>query len=533
MSKFFKKSLSKNIGIIFLVSLILVLPQTISGKMIIGSDALFHFNRFFDTAQQIEQQDFQFFISVYGFQQTGRIVTPLYSQIFSYLFGLILLLCQSWYKFQIITNFLLFLTAGLSLYFLLRKMVIREQLARNFSLIYMTTYAVSYWVIRQGYSSWGAALLPLCLIPLVDLIKEQRFRPLPIAFSMAVMFQLHFLSSVFLVILYLFAYLYCFSKRGNKQRLLLQLLFSVVIFLLLTANVWYSLGTIYSENQLVQPFINRGIYNQTITSSSWYWLINPFILPIIILLVLLLSFKKFKNFSPLNKFFTLSFVFFTVLSSNFFPWKFLYEMDFVMVQTVQFPFRFFVPATICLLSGLALSISEDQLTWLKKYQKLAPVVIGLCISHSLILYTVTLSDWDNEDASFINSGQHVFLATDDFQQIKDSFYRDDLSLSLALVEKSTPDYLPLYSTEKKNNYDLYEEYILFNEKQFSKQVKDGQLIVQWTSGTNDEEVIVPVIKYQQTKLIFNNQELTAALLTEIGNPIVKSQLGENTLILSY
>ncbi|WP_265459404.1 hypothetical protein [Enterococcus sp. HY326] len=210
MRKFFKKPISKNIGIIFLVSFVLVLPQIISGKMIIGSDAIFHFNRFFDTAQQIEQQDFQFFISLYGFQQTGRIVTPVYSQIFSYFFGLILLLCQSWYRFQIITNFLLFLTAGLSIYFLLRKMAIREQLARNFSVIYMTTYAVSYWVIRQGYSSWGAVLLPLCLIPLVDLIKSQRFRPLPIAFSMAVMFQLHFLSSIFLAILYLFAYLYCF-----------------------------------------------------------------------------------------------------------------------------------------------------------------------------------------------------------------------------------------------------------------------------------------------------------------------------------
>lgn len=35
---------------IAIVAFVLILPQLISGNMVLGSDVIFHFNRFYDTA---------------------------------------------------------------------------------------------------------------------------------------------------------------------------------------------------------------------------------------------------------------------------------------------------------------------------------------------------------------------------------------------------------------------------------------------------------------------------------------------------
>lgn len=88
-------------GCLFSFSILLVLPQYFSGGIILGPDFLFHYNRFYDTAMQIKTGNFQYFISTYGFQQSGRIVNALYGPIFAYLQGLLLLLSKTWYNYQI------------------------------------------------------------------------------------------------------------------------------------------------------------------------------------------------------------------------------------------------------------------------------------------------------------------------------------------------------------------------------------------------------------------------------------------------
>lgn len=60
--------------LIFLCSILILLPQFFSGNLILGSNSIFHFNRFYDTAEQIKNVNFNYHISLYGFQQSGRIV---------------------------------------------------------------------------------------------------------------------------------------------------------------------------------------------------------------------------------------------------------------------------------------------------------------------------------------------------------------------------------------------------------------------------------------------------------------------------
>lgn len=529
----YKNKTSFHIFIIFLAGFLLCLPQIISKNMIIGSDAIFHFNRYYDTAQQIKNNNYNYFISLYGYQQTGRIITPLYSSIFSYFFGFILLICGSWYKFQLVTNFLLFITSGSFMYLLLKKTTLNKNLSLKLSLFYMTTFSISYWVIRQGYSSWGAAFFPLCLIPIVDMINKKEFDSLKIGLSVSLMFQLHFISSFILVLLYFFAFIYCLMTYTDKVKLFQKLALAILIFGLLNFNIWIAFLSVYGNNDIVQPFINQYIYKSTITKNSFYWVITPILLPLILATFLFTVVRKFKQMSDLSKYFSVMTIIFLILSSNLFPWKLLYDKNVQFINIIQFPFRLFIPATVCLICSFGLYISEKTISFNFDLQKFGLLALIICFAHSIILYTKTLSEWNSKNSSFIPSAKHTFITTTNYEKVKKSFYSDDLSLALTLVEKSTPDYLPRYNNSNENNYELYEKYVLFNNKTFNKEIKHNKLILKWNSRLSNEKTIIPVIKYQKTKLILNGKEVNNVDLTTIGNPIIESKLGNNTLKLSY
>lgn len=101
---------------IFLIAVLFVVPQLWRQKMILGADALFHYNRFYETAEQIKTGNFSYFISLFGFQQSGRIVNAVYGPLFSYLQGMLVLLAGSWFRYQVLSNFLVYLLAGCSLF---------------------------------------------------------------------------------------------------------------------------------------------------------------------------------------------------------------------------------------------------------------------------------------------------------------------------------------------------------------------------------------------------------------------------------
>ena len=74
---------------LFIISfaILLVTPQLFTRKVILGSDSIFHYNRFYEAAMQLKNGNFSYFLSLYGFQQSGRIVNALYGPFFAYLQG--------------------------------------------------------------------------------------------------------------------------------------------------------------------------------------------------------------------------------------------------------------------------------------------------------------------------------------------------------------------------------------------------------------------------------------------------------------
>jgi hypothetical protein len=103
---------------------------------------------------------------------------------------------------------------------------------------------------------------------------------------------------------------------------------------------------------------------------------------------------------------------------------------------------------------------------------------------------------------------------------------------LQLVNKSTPDYVPIYQKTVENKYELYRQEII-EAKGFDKKVKDGNLIIEWFDL--EEEIMVPIVVYKGTELNFNQTTLEIADVTfsPIGAPILLSQKGLNHLEVIY
>ncbi len=126
--------------------------------MILGSDVVFHFNRFYETSQQIKEGNFQYFLSIYGFQQSARIVNALY--------GPFLPISRS----AGLESFVVFLPtarqlgcsllAGFSMFGLLKKLSQWLAVSGDEHPVYGDLFC-PVLIERQAFCL-GAAVLPLC-----------------------------------------------------------------------------------------------------------------------------------------------------------------------------------------------------------------------------------------------------------------------------------------------------------------------------------------------------------------------------------
>ena len=229
-------------------------------------------------------------------------------------------LASNWYTYQLLSRFLLSVIAGFSMYRLNRRASVKTKIALGVAVFYMMTFSVQYWTFRQGFSSWGAAFMPWCLIPAVDFVRTKRVEVLRLAVSVAVMMQVHMLSCFLLILAYLPFYLYGFFKSDKKKEVFFKGVQAVLLSLLLTANVWAALVVVGQSNNLVEPFVNSKLYIMTVNQRSIEWLLTPKALVFVVLYQLYFSFRHWRHYDTLLRVVTGAFFIFLVLSSSIFPW---------------------------------------------------------------------------------------------------------------------------------------------------------------------------------------------------------------------
>lgn len=526
-------------GLVMVYACLLTLPQLLTGHMTLGADFLFHYNRFYETAKQLQTGDFSYFISIFGFQQSGRIINALYGPIFAYLQGGLLLLAGTWFRYQVLSNIVLGVIAGLSLDALLRTVRIRFRYRLALSLLFMTTYGIRYWWMVQGFSSWGVALFPLCFIPAIRVLQTGKVPTLTLGGAVALMLQVHVLSAVFLVFAYLPVFAYAWWQTKDKWTFIRDGLFAIGIFVLLTPNIWWPLFDLYRGDQLKPPFVNNHLAEETITWWRKEFLIRPLPLVFFIGWQIYQFIRDRKKTGSLERVVMIPAMIFLLASTNLLPWQWAVGKQIGLIDLIQFPFRFFYYATplILLLVGIGLMrMTEQRTTWLRAF--LAGSVL-LAMGQVFYDTKVVLDDFAR---GVIPEERHT-IRRGSWNEIEASFHDRDVSKTLQLMEKSTPDYIPVHkeksqrvlaAPEANSYYDLYRLYVLENRENLTLQ-REGKDLVMTVSMPKESLKILPVFLYQNSQLDLDGRRLSTDEIrfTKAGNPVVRLTAGSHELRLRY
>lgn len=249
-----------SIGIIFISSVVLQIVQIQNKNLYLGIDWIFHYNRFYDAAQQIREGNLQYFVSMYGFSQSGRIVNALYGPLFAYFNGLLILLFGSWLRYQLVSNFLITFLSSLSMFALLVKSKVRPSISILLSLLYSTLYTVQAWSFNQHFTAWGAVIIPIGIFAATKFLEDgndnERKNMLMLSFVVTLSIQIHVLTTLFLVIILSVFFIIGIIISRNRVKLFGWVVKAALLTTFMTANVWYPLLETNIENNLLSPWLN-------------------------------------------------------------------------------------------------------------------------------------------------------------------------------------------------------------------------------------------------------------------------------------
>lgn len=508
------------LSLVIATILIWTILSTRSGLTL--DDTAFHFHRFYDTNQQIKNHNFSYFQMNYGMGGSGRIVNALYGPFFAYIMGFLLLFCSSWLRFQVVITYLIFLVGGLGVYHLSLKVKMTRTVSSVITALFLTTGYIAYWLRSNAFNSWGAVLIPFVLIQGINLLNnyKKRFSWISLGVVMAIVAQVHLLSTFFSILALIPFFIYGLILSENKRQMWFDVFKAVVLFVVLTANVWGAFLLLYPTNQMASPIDFSPVLtsvNLSLAGTSTMWTsITEVTLLLFIVQIIYVAFN-FKS-SRINTFVTLEGLVFFYLSSNLFPWQFVKDNFPAVTGYLQFPNRFTVVAYPLLFVGVGLTITE----LIKKHgKKLGLLASGLAIV--IVLFNVR-ADF-NEINNNISYNKGITNSSREMQE-------KGLEAYINKIDINTPDYLPVQKKIKSADVTGMLMNMAPQRKNFSKKVlSGGRLEIKW-NGKTAKSTTLPVFIYHQSELTVNGKKVNPKL-NKIGMPIVKSKQGQNTAILSF
>ena len=485
-------------------------------------DTAFHFHRFYDTYQQIQNHNFSYFQMNYGMGESGRIVNALYGPFFAYLMGSLLLFCSSWLRFQILITYLIFLVGGLGIYRLSRKVKISQVVSSIVTALFLTTGYIAYWPRSNAFNSWGAVLIPFVLIQGINLLNNHktRFSWISLGIVMAIVAQIHLLSTFFSILALIPFFIYGLVLSENKRQMWIDVFKAVGLFIVLTANVWGAFLLLYPTNQMASPIDYSPVLtavNLSVAGTSTMWTSITEVTLLLFIVQLIYVIFNFKS-SKLNTFVTLEGLVFLYLSSNLFPWQFVKDTLPAVTGYLQFPNRFTVVAYPLLFLGIGLTLNE----LIKSHgKKLGMIASALAIV--VVLFNVRADFNEINNNITYNKG-----ITNNAREMKEK----GLAPYINKVEINSPDYLPVRKKIKSSDITGMLMSMSPQKNNFEqKALSNGRLELTW-KDSNSKVTTLPIFIYKQSELSLNNKVIKPKV-NEIGMPQVQSRKGKNTAILSF
>ncbi len=485
-------------------------------------DTAFHFHRFYDTYQQIQNHNFSYFQMNYGMGESGRIVNALYGPFFAYLMGSLLLFCSSWLRFQILITYLIFLVGGLGIYRLSRKIKLSQVVSSIVTALFLTTGYIAYWPRSNAFNSWGAVLIPFVLIQGINLLNnhKKRFSWISLGIVMAIVAQIHLLSTFFSILALIPFFIYGLVLSENKRQMWIDVFKAVGLFIVLTANVWGAFLLLYPTNQMASPIDYSPVLtavNLSVAGTSTMWTSITEVTLLLFIVQLIYVIFNFKS-SKLNTFVTLEGIVFLYLSSNLFPWQFVKDTLPAVTGYLQFPNRFTVVAYPLLFLGIGLTLNE----LIKNHgKKLGTIASALAIV--VVLFNVRADFNEINNNITYNKG-----ITSNAREMKEK----GLAAYINKVEINSPDYLPVQKKIKSSDITGMLMSMSPQKNNFEQRaLSNGRLELTWKDSTS-KVTTLPIFIYKQSELSLNNKVIKPKV-NEIGMPQVQSRKGKNTAILSF
>ncbi|GHV96991.1 cell division protein [Lactobacillus nasalidis] len=527
----------------------LVSAQVKAGQLIIGSDSIFHFNRIYEAAQQIKTGNYSWFMSIYGFHQSGRIVNAFYGPLFAYLLGLLLLLAGSWYRFQLLTSFLVYFLACLGMYRAGRRVGGNRLAALWSGAVYLTVGWLARWEMGSNFSAITALLAPWLMLAIVDLLDlKQAFPVKRLVLLLFISLESHMLTALLFSAALLPAAVYRLVKEGKPAWVKLGK--AAGICLLLTMNYWLPLVYFGLTNQLVSPgkmsLAGNALHLTQKTTSKLTGLLldsstrdqlSELMLGLfavqLLACLLLISDRTFAG--RLNRIFTLSGAGLLYLSSALAPWDKIERALPFLASYLQFPSRLASLAYAFLLLGTVLTVKqlEGRHLDLKLGTALA-LVLAIVLFFDLRylrnqIYTNAVRGYMPGVAQSKTTKMGSDNDQDDRYLADQAAKKMDPGLFLQKARKMVPDYLPAGGGDFKQVEAAYKQVVL-GQHFFAKKTAGQTIQLSWISS-KDGKIRLPLVLYRQSRLTVNGQQVKVKPGAG-GLAAVKSWKGKNTASLS-
>lgn len=529
-----------------------VFIQMRTGRLVIGSDSIFHFNQIYEAEQQIKNHNFSYFMSIYAFHQSGRVINAVYGPILTYLLGALLLAVKSWYRLQVITSFLVYLVAGCGMYWALKKAKVRPWIGALIATIYMTMGWVPRWQMGSNYSAITGMLAPYMLVVIIKMLEEKKLPWIGLAALMTISVESHLLTALLLSLLFLPFWLYGLRKSEEQKRFILDTAKAVAVTVILSLQVLLPLLLISKTNllhmpqrmslianalHLAQP--SRSIKTGLLIDSNTRdilsrWVLLFFLLQAAAAVIL----RKEQKFNLAITAYGLLLLF---ISSKLFPWQ-LFQTSFLS-KDLQFPSRLVSIAYPLLLLGAGIS-AEYLIAWAKQHDE---AMLQLLLVASLIFFTGSRVKMVNNQI-YSNSGwgympgvkksHTTFLGEDndpdDFEIVQNTSHTDHPGYFIFEAQKIVPDYLAVKkkAKTKKVNYSFFNSVVWKNQSVKKTVISGGRIKLTWTKRQAGKQQL-PVVTYAQSSLTVNGKKVTNYKKSLVGCPTVMSKQGKNTAILSF
>lgn len=545
--------------IFFIVSCFSLIPLIYSKTGILGIDSYFQYNRFYESAMQIREHNFSF-LNLYSFQESGRIVNMFYSPMISYMFGILLLITGTWFKFQLSTFIILLMTAGLSMYFAGKKLGLSTKSAIFSGIFYLSSSVIFTFITSGTFRSFGFAIIPLFVFPIIRLYNGNWSLKSMIwlGILIATLAQIQLISVLLILPALVFPTIHGFFKSNFKVKRIAYLGFGALVSIILSLNILVPFLELNSENNIFSPAnmnLMNGVFNIIPTTNAD---IKANLLSVIIITTFVTLITFWKKIESNSKVISITGLMYIVIGSGIVPWNIIQHYLPNLGHTLQFPVRIgYLGVPFVILGAISMYFDINKIDAHERAKSAIDLIVGVVSIMALMSMTFstinskvkemkqpnlpisTMLGLDSNYKTLVTPVKYKDLAIPKYATDVEKFlHTKHLDYLIKTVDRTTVDYVPVINEKTKYNKETSLDYrpeIVLAKNEYQHSISpQGELSLTWHSDS-DSKRSIPVFLYNRTQVKLNNDSIPKHEIqkTPLGNLIVNSKHGFNTVTIQY